>query len=89
MRRAIVWGSIVVLLLVLAGCGHVSQSLELAVCGSYGVPGMMCFDLKGDSYSCEIKETDSSGRILFTYAAYNQIAQEDAVFLVICQHTDG
>lgn len=73
----------------LASCGAVDQSLELAVCGSYGVPGMMCSDLKGGTFSCDIKETDSFGRILFAYETYNQIEQQLCTFLVICQHIDG
>ena len=89
MRRIIIWASLAALLITLLGCGHVSQSMELAVCGSYGVPGMMCFDLKGDSYTCEIKETDSFGRILFAYMAYNQLKQEKAMFWVICQRTSA
>ena len=89
MRRTFAVFFTLLLLISLVGCETVSQSLKLAVCGSYGVPGMMCFDLKGDSFSCEIKETDSYGRILFSYAAYNQFDQEDAVFLVVCQQTDA
>lgn len=59
--------------------------LELALCGSYAVPGMFCADLKGGKHTVTILEEDDYGRILFSYSAPNAITQNKEEALVICQ----
>lgn len=68
-----------------SACKNQSEELELAVCGAYSVPGMMCFDLKGQSQTCEIIEKDSHGRILFSFTAYSSITEKNETAQVICQ----
>lgn len=70
---------------ILAGCG-LAEELELAVCGAYGVPGMMVAELKGGSHELQIIERDSQGRILYSFTADNTITQKEETALVICQH---
>lgn len=74
----------------LTGCISLpqSQSLDLAVCGSYAVPGMICYELKGGSFDCEVIDTDSYGRILFSYTTLNTITDKEETVLIICQITD-
>ena len=79
---------LVSVLLVLSGCSQQSKTINLAICGSYAVPGMFCQNLKGGSFQCEILETDSKGRILFTYATRNEITGRDEKAVVICQSID-
>jgi hypothetical protein len=62
--------------------------LELALCGSYAVPGMFCADLKGGVSNTTVLEKDDYGRIMFTYSAPNMITQETGTALVICQQID-
>ena len=76
---------IIAMLFCLSCCTSMDKSINFAVCGSYGVPGMMCFDLKGDSFSCKIIETDSYNRTLFAYEAFNHIENVLKTYLVICQ----
>lgn len=52
-------------LLMFTGCLSQSESHNLAVCGSYAVPGMICYELKGNTFNCEVIEKDTYGRILF------------------------
>lgn len=59
--------------------------LELALCGSYAVPGMFCADLKGGTHDVTILEEDDYGRIMFSYSAPNTITQKEETALVICQ----
>lgn len=72
----------------LTACNHADVSLELGLCGSYAVPGMMTADLKGGSFSCEILEQDSQGRILFVFDAISSFSEEKVTALVICQAMD-
>lgn len=74
-------------LCMLTGCISLpqSQSLDLAVCGSYAVPGMHCSDLKGGRFDCEVLDTDSQGRILFLYTTLNTITDKEETVLIICQ----
>ncbi len=71
----------------LTGCitRPVAQSRALAVCGSYAVPGMLCNDLKGGTYDCSVLDTDSEGRILFSYTTLNTITDKKETVLIICQ----
>ena len=80
-------------ILILSGCRQhnsyaTSESFVLSVCGSYSVPGMFCFDLKGDSFKCEVLETDSKGRILFLYTTESIITNEQEQAVVVCQKYD-
>ena len=59
--------------------------LELALCGSYAVPGMFCADLKGGTCVVTILEEDNYGRMMFSYSAPNVITQKAETALVICQ----
>lgn len=77
------------ILLILTGCKSNSQQMDLAICGSYGVPGMFCHELKGGTYYCEILETDSQGRVLFSYTTHSVITDEDETAIVICQAIDS
>lgn len=81
---------VLVLLTLLSSCKlGTSQNMELAVCGSYAVPGMFCYELKGGTYSCEILEEDSQGRILFEYVAKDHISSTEKTAYVICQGIDS
>lgn len=73
----------------LYGCKGDPKASELPICGSYGVPGMFCFDLKGGTYTCEVLETDAYGRIMFEYCTYNAITGKDETAIVICQKFDS
>lgn len=73
----------------LSACGSAEPTDALVVCGSHGVPGMFCFDLKGSTYECNILEEDSEGRTLYEYVAYSDITGQDESIVVICQHTDN
>lgn len=70
-------------------CNAGNQMNTLAVCASYGVPGMFCYDLKGDSYSCKIVEEDSYGRILYEYTAFSIVTEQEETVFVICQRADS
>lgn len=61
----------------------------MLVCGSYSVPGMICYDLKGGKFDCEIMEEDSHGRILYEYTTKNVITDKEETALVICQMFDS
>ena len=79
-----------VLLTLLSSCKlGTSQDMELAVCGSYAVPGMFCYELKGDTYSCEVLEEDSQGRILSEYVTKDHISGKEKTAYVICQDIDS
>ena len=75
--------------ILLPGCGRASLDMELALCGSYAVPGMPLHDLKGGTFTCNILEKDSYGRILYEYTAENIITGQAQTALVICQKIDG
>lgn len=73
----------------LPSCQKNSQfTHQLSICGSYGVPGMFCSDLKGMGSDCNMMETDSQGRILFSYTAQNIMTKKQESVLVICQRYD-
>ena len=76
-------------LLPLSGCVDESENLKLAVCGSYAVPGMFCHDLKGGTFTCNVVERDSYGRILFWYETTNIITRNKEKVYVICQEIDS
>ena len=75
--------------LFLTGCDLHSSSHNLVVCGSYGVPGMFCRDLRGGTYDCEVLETDSYGRIMFSYTTESCITEKEESVTVICQVSDS
>ena len=77
-----------VLMLLLSSCEKKINEHELALCGSYGVPGMFCYDLKGENYSCSILEQDEYGRILYEYTTASVISGESETAIVICQKID-
>ena len=87
-KRPIMLLLLVSILFSLAACASTDIHLELALCGSYAVPGMFCSDLKGGSFSCEILEEDSQGRILYEYTTKNLISGNEDTALVICQKID-
>ena len=60
-----------------SACSDESEDMKLAVCGSYAVPGMFCHDLKGGTYSCDVIERDSYGRILFLYETASVITEKN------------
>lgn len=77
------------ILVTFVSCKDTVPRLEMAVCGSYGVPGMICYDLKGGKFDCEILEEDSHGRILYEYTTKNVITDKEETTLVICQMFDS
>ena len=80
---------IFIILIVLSSCTmNPDVHLELALCGSYAVPGMFCADLKGGTYEITILEKDAYGRIFFSYSAPSAVTQETETALVICQSID-
>lgn len=80
---------ILVLLLFLSSCEKEINEHELALCGSYSVPGMFCYDLKGGSYSCNILEQDAYGRIMYEYSTTSVISNERETAVIICQKIDS
>ena len=78
---------VVSLLLLLAGCRSHDAQYDLAACGSYGVPGMFCLDLKENS--CEVLAKDPYGRVLFRYTAYSVITKKIETAVVICQKSSS
>lgn len=82
--------TLLTVLLILTGCRLSHDSfLDLAICGSYGVPGMLCADLKGGNFDCEVLEIDSQGRTLFSYTTRNVITEKEETAIVICQVIDS
>lgn len=75
-------------LILLSGCGKRSEELNLAYCGSFAVPGMMCPDLKGPSHQCSVIERDTKGRILYAYTTLNSITSAEETAYIICQNID-
>lgn len=73
----------------LVACTQPDPMFHLAVCGSYGVPGMFCYELKGDTYSCRIIEEDAEGRTLFEYTTRSVISGKEETAYVICQKQDS
>ena len=73
------------ILLLFSGCRTHNHIFDLVACGSYGVPGMWCYDLKGQSFQCEILETDPQGRVLYMYTTHSEITGQQETALVICQ----
>lgn len=89
MRRVKVVSLILILIMVVCtGCGKKYLGDSLAVCGSYAVPGMFCFELKGGTYSYEVLEEDVYGRILFLYTTYHCVTDQEETAVVICQSMD-
>ena len=76
-------------IILLLGCSASTDQHVLAVCGSFGVPGMICYEMKGGNYSCNVLDTDSEGRILFEYTTYNQLVEGQTTVYVICQQHDS
>ena len=72
-----------------SACADESEDMKLAVCGSYAVPGMFCHDLKGGTYSCDVIERDSYGRILFLYETASVITEKNEKAYVVCQQIDS
>ena len=61
---------------------------QLAVCGTFGTPGMALRDMKGGTYELEIVEEDEYGRILFSFSSRNLVTEQWETALVICQASD-
>ena len=89
MKRMIFILCVLATLLMLSSCAEESEDKKLAVCGSYAVPGMFCYDLKGDSFSCSVVDRDNQGRVLFLYETKNNITEETEKAYVICQKIDS
>ena len=81
--------ALLIILLLLCSCGRANENLELALCGSYAVPGFFSSDLKGELPSVEVLETDEYGRTLFEFTAISSVSGEKETALVICQKRDG
>ena len=89
MKRLSIFFLYLFTLTVLISCKDISPRHEMLVCGSYSVPGMICYDLKGGKFDCEILEEDSHGRILYEYTTKNVITDKEETALVICQMFDS
>ena len=91
MKRVCISVLIIVLIAsMFSGCNsEISEDMTLAVCGSYAVPGMFCNELKGGTFSCEIVERDSAGRILYLYTTKNAISDSVESAYMICQKYDS
>ena len=83
------WFCIILILTCLTGCSNVDKILELRVCGSYAIPGMLMFDTKGTAQTCDKVETDSVGRTLFKLAGTNMVTGIHETYYVICQKIDS
>jgi hypothetical protein len=65
---------IFIILIVLSSCTmNPDVHLELALCGSYAVPGMFCADLKGGTYEITILEI-SVEEVLVSRARRRRVA---------------
>lgn len=72
-----------------SSCGYVDESISLAVCASYSIPGMQSYDLKGRETNVRLLEADSEGRSLFEYTVLNRFTGEMETALAVCQrYTD-
>ena len=86
MRRVLcITLTLVGILLGLTGCATGEKTSQLAICGSFAVPGMLCTDLKGGSYECTVMEEDAQGRVLYMYVAQSVITGKKEKAAVICQ----
>lgn len=86
MRKGIGISIIISLLLTICGCSVNRREVNLAICGSFAVPGMFCHNLKGDTNECVILEEDSYGRILYTYTTRSVITDQEETAVLICQN---
>ena len=77
---------VVIFLTSLSGCSlKCGEHIKLQVCGSYAVPGMRGWDLKGTKVQYEVIERDSYGRILFAHTTFNCITDQEETAYVIAQ----
>ncbi len=72
-----------------SACMHDMSSDYLAACGSYSIPGMFCYEVKGGSYKCTVLEEDSMGRILYEYTTFNTLTEREETATIICQQYAG
>ena len=72
-----------------SGCMQDMSSDYLAACGSYSIPGMFCYEVKGGSYKCTVLEEDSMGRILYEYTTFNTLTEREETATIICQQYGG
>lgn len=80
---------LIMVLVVCIGCGKQYLGDSLAICGSYAIPGMFCFELKGGTYRYEVLEEDAYGRILFSYTTQHCVTDQEETAVVICQAMDS
>lgn len=89
MKKSIIISMMILCVLIMCSCRlETGEFLELALCGSYAVPGCFSSDLKGATPSTEVLDRDEYGRILFLYEAVNLVSGETEESLVICQKLD-
>lgn len=89
MKKSIIIPLMILCVLIMCSCKlETGEFLELALCGSYAVPGCFSSDLKGATPSTEVLGRDEYGRILFMYEAVNIVSGEIEESLVICQKLD-
>jgi len=62
---------------------------ELVICGTFGVPGMYCRDLRGGTFSVQELERDEQGRILYEFTALYLVTEQEETVLAVCQHYDS
>ncbi len=64
-------------------------AFELVICGTFSVPGMYCHDLRGGTYTVNVLEKDTEGRILYEFSTLNLLRDREETVLVICQDFDS
>ena len=76
---------LVLVVIMLNSCGIYIEDGPLIMTGSYAVPGMVVYTLKGLGADCNILEKDQYGRVLFEYEHKNIITQKREKAIVIVQ----
>lgn len=89
MKKRVFLCAAITFCMLLTSCMRAGRPLELQLCGSYAVPGMLHRDMKDGGCSAEEIETDSEGRTLFRLSGKNLVYDAEAAYLVICQKIDA
>ena len=88
-RWIFIVGFILLTILTASCAGNRHQDIDLQICGGYAVPGMLCYDLKGNFAETTIIETDGYDRVLFCYTTESVITENEESVLVICQASNS
>lgn len=88
-RNKLIINILATIIILFTGCTSNTQTTDLAICGSFGVPGMFCVDLKGSAYECVVLEEDTQGRVLYSYTTQSVITGKKEKAVVICQQRNA